>query len=122
MRDFKHICQIPEDELDDRHEFVISEKARPSDAGSQTYTAHNMSEVSVMVPEAVGNRDMVMQKRGGGIQELKETHRAADPLHFVLLHSRGSDGWSLDNIMEEPEEHHGTWEDYEAKRLTCNKF
>ena len=52
---------------------------------------------------------------------MKETHRAADPLHLVLLHSRGSDGWSLDNILEE-EEYHGGWEDYEAKGLTCNKY
>ena len=120
VRDFKQICQIKDDDLEDAS-FVISEKARPSDAASRTYTSHNLSEVSVMMPETVANRDAVVRKRGGGIQEFKDTNRTADPLHFVLLHSRGTDGWSPEQICEQGE-YHGGWDDYEAKRLTCNKY
>ena len=95
VRDFLRICETPEEEIQDAA-FVISEKERPAEAGSRTYTSHNLSEVSVMMPDAIGNRDIVVRKRGGGIQEFKDTNRAADPLHFVLLHSRGADEWSPD--------------------------
>ena len=80
-----------------------------------------------MLPDAIGNRDIVVRKRGGGIQEFKDTNRAADPLHFVLLHSRGTDGWSPDLKLErnvrvindEAEDGEG---DTQPKRLTANKF
>ena len=62
-----------------------------------------------------------MRKRGGGIQEFKDTHRAVDPLHFVLLYLRGTDGWSPYQIFE-PDEYHGGWDDYEAKMIACTKY
>ena len=88
VQDFQQICQIPDEELEDAS-FVITEKERPANAGTRTYNANNLSEVSVMMPEAIGSRDIVVRKRGGGIREIKDTHRSADPLHFVLLHSKG---------------------------------
>ena len=120
VRDVKQICQISDDDLE-HASFVISEKLRPADAGARTYTSHNLSEVSVMMTEAVGNRNAVVSKGRGGIQKFKDTNRAADQLHFVLLHSRGTDGWSPDQICE-LDEYHGNWDDFEAKRLTCNKY
>ena len=63
LQDFLQLCQIPEEELDEAA-FVISEKERPSKAGPRTYTSHNLSEVSVMMPETVGNRDIVVRRRG----------------------------------------------------------
>lgn len=57
-----------------------------------------------------------MQRRGGGIQNFKDTNRGADPLHFVIFYSKGHDGWSPDQIQFTEES------DYEAKRLTCNKY
>ena len=110
------ICQIPEDQLQDAS-FVITEKQKPKSAGPRTYTAHNLTEVSVMMPEEAGNRDIVVSRRGGGIQKFQDTNRAADPLHFVLLHSKGHDGWSPDQIRFSADEG-----DYESRRLTCNKF
>ena len=70
-----------------------------------------------MMPETVGSRDIVVNRKGGGIQEFKDTNRAADPLHFVLLHSKGHDEWSPDQVRFASDEG-----DYEARRLTCNKF
>ena len=116
IRDFLHICQVPEEEVQEAS-FVNTEKQRPANTGPRTYSAHNLSEVSVMLPEAVGNRDIIVKRRDGGIQEFKDTNRAADPLHFALLHSRGHDGWSPDQIRFAAEDG-----DYESKRLTCNKF
>ena len=79
--------------------------------------AHNLTEVSVMMPEEVGSRDIVVKRRGGGVQEFKDTNRAADALHFVLLHSRVHDGWSPDQIGLAEDDG-----DYESRRLTCNKY
>ena len=54
VRDFQQICQIPDEKIGNAS-FVISEKARPTNAGPRTYTSHNLSEVNVMMPEAVRN-------------------------------------------------------------------
>ena len=69
-----------------------------------------------MMPEAVGSRDIIVHRRGGGVKEFRDTNRAADPLHFVLLHPTGANGWSPDQLIESTE---GS---YESKRLTCNKY
>ena len=88
IRDFLQICQIPQHEIDEAS-FVITEKQKPRNAGTRTYTSHHLKEVSVMMPEEVGSRDIVVRRQAGGIQQFKDTNRAADPLHFVLLHSKG---------------------------------
>ena len=62
IRDFLQICQIPEEEVQDAA-FVITEKQKPQNAGARTYTAHNLTEVSVMMPEQVGSRDIVVKRR-----------------------------------------------------------
>ena len=97
IRDFLQICEISEEEIQEAA-FVITEKQKSKNAGPRTYTAHHLTEVSVMMQEQVGSRDIVVNRRGGGVQEFKDTNRAADPLHFVLLHSKGHDGWSPDQI------------------------
>ena len=33
--------------------------------------------------------------RGGAIKTINETHRGYDPLHFVILHPAGDDGWKI---------------------------
>ena len=86
VRDFKQICQIPDDQLQEAA-FVITEKENPSTAGTRTYTAHNLSEVSVIMPEEIGGREIVLRKRDGGMKHMKDVHRAADHLSFVLLGS-----------------------------------
>lgn len=115
IRDFLQICKIPEKEIQEAT-FVITEKQKPNNAGTRTYTSHHLTEVSVMMPEEVGSRDIVVNRRSGGVQEFKDTNRAAGPLHFVQQHSKGHAGWSPDQIRFAEEDG-----DYEARRLTCNK-
>ena len=120
IRDFLTICQIPQDEIDEAS-FVITEKQKPKNAAPRTYTSHHLTEVSVMMPEEAGSRDLVVRKRAGGIKQIKDTNRAADPLHFVLLHSKGHDGWSPDQIQLA-----GGEDDFirrgDTRRMTCNKY
>ena len=88
-----HIKKYPElEEQIQEASFVITEKQKPKNSGPRTYTAHNLSEVCAIIPDAAGNRDIIVNRRGGGIQQFQDTIRAADPLHLVLLHSKGHDG------------------------------
>jgi hypothetical protein len=75
---------IPEEEMQEAS-FIITEKQKQKDAEARAYTSHHLTEVSVMMPDEVGSRDIVVKRKGGGVQEFKDTNRAADPLHFVLL-------------------------------------
>ena len=95
IRNFIQICEIPDEELNTATIF-INEKERPADAGSRTYTSDNLTEVSICMPEEYAERGIVVRKRGGGITEFSDKHRSADPLHFILLHPFGHDGWHPD--------------------------
>ena len=39
-------------------------------------------------------RSVAIRSRGGPLHDIDETHRAFDPLHFVLLFPYGCDGWT----------------------------
>ena len=41
------------------------------------------------------NRDICLRLCDGGLQRILETHPSYDPLHYVLLFSRGDDGWHI---------------------------
>ena len=45
--------------------------------------------------DEAGDRDIVIRMQGGGVMRMKDTHRAADPLFFVLMHPHGNPGWRL---------------------------
>ena len=47
--------------------------------------------------ENAGHHSFVVNLRGPGrrVQEVQDTHRVADPLHYILLFPWGTDGWNL---------------------------
>ena len=91
VKDFKHICEIPEDELKDG-KLVISCKERPKEAHERTYNKQtSLSEVSVLTNSQPG--DLVLRKRGGGFQFVYDIHPSAQPLHFTLLFPYGTNGY-----------------------------
>ena len=51
-----------------------------------------MSEVSVLTNSVPS--DLVLRKRGGGLDFIYDLHPAAQPLHFVLLFPFGTKGYS----------------------------
>ena len=71
--------------------------------GDRTKNLHNYgaptsSDVAVlMIGDGCdiepSNRDILLSKHEGGIQKISELHPSYDPLHYVLLFSRGDDGW-----------------------------
>lgn len=50
------------------------------------------------------SRDIIVQSRGGGLQRIKETHAAYDPLQYPLLFPHGDLGWdySLEHSNNPP--------------------
>ena len=92
VKDFQHICEIPEEEIQDGI-LVISCKALPKEAHERTYNKQtSLTEVSVLTNSLPG--DLVLRKRGGGLQFLYDIHPSAQPLHFTVLFPFGTNGYS----------------------------
>ena len=51
----------------------------------------NLKEVSVLTTE--GRHDLVIMKRGGGLQLVSDLNPKGMPLHFTLLFPHGTYGW-----------------------------
>ena len=91
VKDFKHICEIPEEEIFEG-KLVISCKERPKGTHERRYNKQtSLSEVSVLTNSQPG--DLVLRKRGGGLQFVYDIHPSAQPLHFTLLFPFGTDGY-----------------------------
>ena len=71
---------------------MISCKDRPMGTHQRQYNTHqSLSEVSVLTNSMPG--DMVLRKRGGGLQQIYDIHPSAQPLHFTLLFPYGTKGY-----------------------------
>ena len=111
VKDFKQICEIADDELI-QGKLVISCKDRPKGAHERTYNKQTcMSEVSVLTNSQPG--DLVLRKRGGGLQFVYDIHPSAQALHFTLLFPFGTDGYN-----EQTKHVNGD----KAKRVTPREF
>ena len=83
VKDLLHICEIPDEELTEG-KLVISCKERPEGSHARKYNVQqSLSEVSVLTNSMPG--DMILRKRGGGLQQIYDIHPSAQPLHFILL-------------------------------------
>ncbi|KAF0311862.1 hypothetical protein FJT64_017361 [Amphibalanus amphitrite] len=58
------------------------------------HTARTMKVTALMPNEMGDRRDIVVHERGGQLFRIDELSRQYDPLLYVLLHPRGTDGWS----------------------------
>ena len=47
-----------------------------------------------MMPENADNREVVLRRKGGGMEETKDYHQAVEPLDFFVLHSTRDSGLS----------------------------
>ena len=46
-------------------QIVITEKCKPKDAPPRTYNVHNLQELSIMMPDEVGSRDIIKRNVEG---------------------------------------------------------
>ena len=75
-------------------QLVLSEKRAPRNEHIRRYNLPQGSEVAVVIPgDDVGNLDIVIQKRGGGLKRISTLHRLYDPLHYVIPFPYGTEGW-----------------------------
>ena len=94
VKDFLHICEIPDSELTDGKLIISCKKEdRPKDSHARRYNMQqSLHEVSILTNSVPG--DLVVRKRGGGLQFIYDLHPSAQPLHFVLLFPYGTPGYS----------------------------
>ena len=76
---------------------VLNAQRRPANEHERRFNLPETGEVALLMPdEPHGVRDIVLHHRDGHLERINESHRSYDPLHYVLLHPHGSDGWSLE--------------------------
>ena len=97
VHDFLMASEVLAEDVEQRH-LVISVSARPAGQHERRYNApEGFREVSVLIGEEPALHDLVLRRRAEhgahNLQIICETHRASDPLHFVLLFPLGTDGW-----------------------------
>ena len=94
VKDFLHICEIPDEDLKHGKIVLACNKADlPKDAHERRYNQQtSLSEVSILTNSVP--RDLILRKRGGGLQQIYDLHPDAQPLHFVLLFPYGTPGYS----------------------------
>ena len=90
VADFKQILEIDDEELAGG-KIVICAKA-PNNEHARRYNLQtNLKEVSVLTTE--GRHDLVIMKRGGGLQFVSDLNPKGMALHFTLLFPYGTYGW-----------------------------
>ncbi|KAF0290946.1 hypothetical protein FJT64_010896 [Amphibalanus amphitrite] len=97
VHDFIMAAEILAQEVEHR-QLIISVAARPAGQHARRYNApEGLREVAVLMGEEPGQHDLVLRRRADGgtgvLQTIDESHRACDPLHFVLLFPLGTTGW-----------------------------
>ena len=94
VKDFLQIIEMPEEQLGGG-KIVISSKG-PSNEHARRYNAPtNLNEVCILMNP--GKHDLVIQRRGGGLQYVNDLNPSGMPLHFTLLFPYGTKGWDSES-------------------------
>ena len=68
---------------------------KPKEAHSRVYNVQeNLQELSIVTNEKP--HDLVINKRGGGLEKISDLNPKAMPLHFTLLFPEGTYGYDQD--------------------------
>ncbi|CDF33021.1 unnamed protein product [Chondrus crispus] len=97
-------AQSPQNNCPATYQMVIHADRRPSHEHVRRYNGPEASEVAALIPGnedgQIGRRDIVVRRRGtlnsnGNevLDPISVSHRAYDPLSYVLLFPNGRDGW-----------------------------
>ena len=91
VQDFKQIVEISDDLLADG-KIVISATKKPSKEHKRRYNLQTcLNEVSILTN--FESHDLVLHKRGGGLETVHDLNPKGMPLHFTLLFPHGTYGW-----------------------------
>ncbi|CDF38639.1 unnamed protein product [Chondrus crispus] len=97
-------AQSPQNNCPATYQMVIHADRRPSHEHVRRYNGPEASEVAALIPGnedgEIGRRDIVVRRRvtlnsnGNEVLDpISVSHRAYDPLSYVLLFQNGRDGW-----------------------------
>ncbi|XP_043468040.1 uncharacterized protein LOC122502180 [Leptopilina heterotoma] len=102
IRSFKNALQIlPSDA--ENYRLMIKTDRQPAGEHRGRYLAPSVSEVAViMVGEPSDARDIVLQKKTGGLLRICETHRSYHALQYPLMFCCGEDGYNFLNRHIDP--------------------
>ena len=93
VQSFKSALDILTREADVR--IVLVAKKSPDSTNPGCYNLPSGSEVAVLMPgDQVGELDVVLHHKEGGLKRINSMHRSYDPVHYVLLLPEGQDGFS----------------------------
>ena len=90
VRDFKQIIDMPENEIAEGR-IVITAKTPVNEHARRYNAPTNLQEVSVLMEP--GKHDLVIERRGGGLQTISDLNPKGMPMHFTLLFPFGTYGW-----------------------------
>ena len=91
IRDFKQVLDIPSNNLK-LGKIVITAKAKPKEEHQRRYNEQlNLQEVRIL--KNTEPHDLVLQLRGGSLQDVSDLNPKGMPLHFTLLFPYGTYGW-----------------------------
>ena len=91
VKDFKQVLEIPSDELK-IGKIVITAKAKPEAEHTRCYNEQlNLQEVSILKNSEP--HDLVLQQRGGTLQDISDINPKVMPLHLTHLFPYGTYGW-----------------------------
>ena len=94
VKDFKQVIEM-DDEVIGEGKIVISSKG-PSNEHARRYNVPtNLNEVCILMNP--GKHDLIIQKRGGGLQSVSDLNPSGMPLHFTLLFPYGTHGWDQES-------------------------
>src|SRR5205823_11919624 len=83
---------------------VLEANAKPNVEHIRRYNAPIESEIAIIMPgsgsgdsiDQIGHRDIILYGKDGKLKRINETHQSYDPLHYVLIHSKGEPGWQIE--------------------------
>ena len=81
---------MPEEDIGEG-KIVISAKGPRSEHVRRYNAPQNLNEVCILMNP--GKHDLVVQKKGGGLQYVSELNPCGMPMHFTLLFPYGTHGW-----------------------------
>ena len=109
IKDFLQIVEIPESDLENGKIVISAKKPTREDHDRRYNLQTSLQEVSILTNEQPN--DLILQRRGGGLQYVSDLNPKGMPLHFTLLFPHGTYGW-------DPEAKHADGK----RRITTREF
>ena len=99
IKDFMQILEIPEEEMANGKIVISARKPTVQDHSRRYNLQSNLQEVSILTNGEPN--DLVLQRRGGGLQFVSDLNPKGMPLHFTLLFPLGTYGWDQDSKQKD---------------------